>query len=183
MRLRLLAIVGSAALSVAAGPAAPVAANGVGMPSLKAAFLFTLARFTEWPSGTAGGPLTLCVLGDVAVDAELNRLAGHRRVGGRAIAIARGTEPQQLRACHLLYLAGNRSADHAEILDAVSRLPVLTVGDGEHFVRAGGVAALFMEGSRMRFAINPDALLRAGLRLSSKLLGLAKIVKGGDGQP
>ncbi len=184
MMRRLLAIVGlvAGATAVAAG-SPPSAADGIGMPSLKAAFLFTLARFTEWPAGNPGGPLTLCVRGDAAVDEELVRLAGHRQVGGRAIAITRVTESQQLRACHLLYLAGNQAAGSAQVLDEVSDLPVLTVGDGELFARTGGVAALFMEGSRMRFAINPEALLRTGLRLSSKLLGIAKIVKAGDGQP
>ena len=41
----------------------------------------------------------------------------------------------------------------------------------------GGVANLFIEGGRMRFAVNVDALQRSKLRLSSRLLSLAKIVK------
>ena len=57
--------------------------------------------------------------------------------------------------------------------------PVLTVGDGDGFARGGGMIGLFVEDGRMRFAINPNAAQRAGLRLSSQLLKLARIVKEG----
>ena len=58
-------------------------------------------------------------------------------------------------------------------------LPVLTVSDGKGFSLAGGIIELYVEGGRMRFAINLDAADRSGLRLSSRLLGLAKIVRNG----
>jgi hypothetical protein len=54
---------------------------------------------------------------------------------------------------------------------------VFTVGDGETFVRAGGIAALFNEDGKIKFAINPDALNRSGLRVSSKMLGLARLIR------
>ena len=59
-------------------------------------------------------------------------------------------------------------------------LPVLTVGDGKGFSHAGGIIELFVEGGKMRFAINMDAAERAGLHLSSRLLGLAKVVRDGQ---
>ena len=67
----------------------------------------------------------------------------------------------------------------AATLDELKGAPVLTVGDGDDFARNGGMIGLFVEDGRMRFAINPDAAHRAGLRLSSQLLKLAKIVKEG----
>ena len=65
------------------------------------------------------------------------------------------------------------------MVDEMKGASILTVGDGEDFARGGGVIGLFIEDGRMRFAINSDAAQRAGLRLSSKLLSLAKIVKEG----
>ncbi len=55
--------------------------------------------------------------------------------------------------------------------------PVLTVGDIENFTKAGGVIAFTLEDNRVRFAINVDAAQRAGLKISSKLLSLARIVR------
>jgi hypothetical protein len=54
---------------------------------------------------------------------------------------------------------------------------VLTVSDAARFAETGGMVELFVEGDRMRFAVNVDALQRARVRLSSRMLGLAKIVK------
>jgi hypothetical protein len=77
----------------------------------------------------------------------------------------------------LLYVPGEDPARIAGALDAVSSLHVLTVGDGEAFARLGGVAALLNEDGKTRFAINPDALTRSGLRLSSRMLGLARRIR------
>jgi hypothetical protein len=61
---------------------------------------------------------------------------------------------------------------------------VLTVGTSDQFARSGGMVGLFVEDGRMRFAINPDAAQRSGVRLSSRLLALAKLVKDArHGQP
>ena len=67
----------------------------------------------------------------------------------------------------------------AATIEELKGAPVLTVGDGESFAEVGGTIGLFVEDGRMRFAINPNAAHRAGLRLSSQLLKLAKIVKEG----
>jgi hypothetical protein len=54
-----------------------------------------------------------------------------------------------------------------------------SVSDTPAFTRAGGVAYLYIDGAQVRFAINVQAAERARLKISSRMLGLAKIVKGG----
>ena len=54
---------------------------------------------------------------------------------------------------------------------------VLTVSDLPSFTRLGGTAHLFVEGERMRFAVNVESAQRGRLRLSSRLLSLAMLVK------
>jgi hypothetical protein len=44
----------------------------------------------------------------------------------------------------------------------------------------GGMVEFFLESGRMRFAVNVDAVHRSRVRLSSRVLGLAKIVKDTD---
>ena len=56
-------------------------------------------------------------------------------------------------------------------------LPVLTVSDGKGFSQSGGIIELYIDDGRIRFAINVDAADHAGVHLSSRLLGLAKIVR------
>jgi hypothetical protein len=55
--------------------------------------------------------------------------------------------------------------------------PLFTVSDFDGFASLGGVAELFIENGKVRFAINPAAALRARLQISSRVLALAKLVK------
>src|ERR1700687_854921 len=69
------------------------------------------------------------------------------------------------------------------MLDSVRLLPILTVSDGSGFAQTSGMIELFVEGGHMRFAVNVDSVERSGLHLSSRLLGLAKIVGSAHAQP
>ena len=83
----------------------------------------------------------------------------------------------------LLYAAGLDAKRSAQLIDDLRNAPVLTVGDREEFALEGGVAGFFVDGARMRFAFNVDAVQRARLRISSRLLSLAKLVKDDRAQP
>jgi hypothetical protein len=149
----------------------------VTQPALKAAFLYNFAKFAEWPSDAASTtPLTLCVIDDNAVDDALSQLVRGSVISGRPVAVQRGRH-DRLRACHLAYFGGTDADRAIAMLDEIKGAPVLTVSDGEQFARMGGVIGLFLEDGKMRFAVNADAAQRGGVRLSSRLLTLAKLVK------
>ena len=169
-----------AALAILLGAHIDLAGQSVTQPALKAAFLFNFAKFVEWPTDPPqAGPLCVCVLDDSAVEAALAQLVNGALISGRGVTLIKGARNRSLRGCHVLYVGDPDPARVTETLDEVKGAPILTVGDGDQFARGGGVIGLFVEDGRMRFAINPDAAQRAGLRLSSRLLSLAKIVKEG----
>ena len=60
----------------------------------------------------------------------------------------------------------------------LSELPpgILTAGEGDRFLRAGGMIAFVLDNHRVRFDINQTAAENAGLRLSAKLLTVARSV-------
>jgi len=53
---------------------------------------------------------------------------------------------------------------------------VLTVSEMEQFARNRGMIQFIMQENRARFEINADAAKRAGLKISSKLLKLSRVV-------
>jgi hypothetical protein len=69
------------------------------------------------------------------------------------------------------------------VFDRLRGASVLTVGDHDDFATTGGVIHFTRENYRVRFEINVRAAERAGLRISSKLLQLARIVGGPPEQP
>jgi hypothetical protein len=147
--------------------------------SLKGAFIFNFARFTEWPleSLPASAPVSACVVGDRGVGEVLKRAVSGQKLNGRAIVVSIVEPSVALPACHFLYVSGVARARMAEIVYSVHETPVLTVSDDDSFIKLGGMIQVFIESGKMRFRINPKSAKRARLQLSSRLLALADLVE------
>jgi hypothetical protein len=171
----LIGLLTSAPPAAAAGDVAPDVA-------VKAAFLYNFAKFAEWPALAAGAPLVICVVGDDLLAAAMVDTVRGQLLSGHALEVAQPRETAQWRGCHLLFVADAEVRHAAAGLEALKSLPVLTISDGRDFARATGITELFIEAGRMRFAINLDAAASSGVHLSSRLLGLAKIVRKAHGQ-
>ena len=154
-------------------------------PSLRAAFLFNFAKFTEWPADALppATPLVICVLGDPAAAAALQQSARNQTVGGHRIVVRKGLDEGPVQSCHVLYVATAVELQVRTLLDSVKGAPVLTVGESAFFAADGGSVQLFRENDRMRFAVNIDAVQGQKLRLSAQLLNLAKLVRSNKDAP
>jgi hypothetical protein len=62
----------------------------------------------------------------------------------------------------------------ARVVAALHDAPVLTISDSAGFTDAGGMAQLFFERGLLRFSIKVEAVKRARLQMSSRLLVLAQ---------
>lgn len=169
----------SLGLVVALALGGPAFSQSASEAELKAAFLLNFARFTEWPpeSPAPDGTRVLCVLGDEAVAESLDRIKRNHPPAASGLLVRRTKADGPIRSCHLLYVSNMDARALTDLLTALQGAPVLTVGDRDVFTRLGGAVSFFEEDGRMRFAINVDAVDRARLHLSSKLLILAKIIK------
>jgi hypothetical protein len=154
-------------------------AQGAVEPALKAAYLYNFVKFTEWRAEAvpSDASIRLCVLGDEAVETALEQTVKNRQVGGRSFTVMRVNVDDALSSCRVLYVTGLDRRRLAQLLERIKAAPVFTVSDLDGFAASGGVGQLFVENGKMKFALNPTSAQRAGLRLSSKLLALAKIVK------
>jgi hypothetical protein len=150
-------------------------------PSLKAAFVYNFAKFTEWPPEALppAARFMACVLGDGPFGAALTRTVEGRLLSGRTIDVSHAKIDGPLRTCHLLYVSNMTSAQLTAILTTVRGAPVLTISDADQFARLGGIAHIFVENGKMRFELNLDLARRSRLLLSSRLLALAALVIDG----
>ena len=144
---------------------------------VKAAFVLNFLKFVTWPDASADAPLDVVVLGDEDVAKALEQAAAKQVVGGRAITIRPVRAAREIGANpHLLFIgAGERDRLPALLREYEGR-PVLTVGDGAGYGRAGVVLNFYTSDTRIRFEANTTAAARAGLQISSHLLRLARIV-------
>lgn len=163
----------SANASVVSG-AAPEAA---GEYQLKAAFLYNFAKFIDWPSKafpSANTPFTFCVLGADPFGADLERTINNETLGGRQTVIRRLKRQQDAETCHILFISGSEKESVGQILGTLKNTTILTVSEFDSFTQHGGMINLYMKENRIRFEINVAPAEHVGLRISSKLLKLAK---------
>ncbi len=157
--------------------AAPVRAEGLSEYEVKAAFLLNFTKFVEWPASAfpePKSPLTICILGKDPFGRTLDELVAGEDVSGRPLAVRRITRPPEPGACQVLFLAKG-TGDVADVLRGLRR-DVLTVGDRPDFLLQGGMIAFVLDNRRVRFDINQTAAEAAGLKLSSRLLMVARSV-------
>jgi hypothetical protein len=67
-----------------------------------------------------------------------------------------------------------------DILKNLAGVSVLTVGDTAGFAKMGGVINFVLDESRVRFEINVKAAERAHLKMSARLLTVAKLLVEDD---
>ncbi len=141
---------------------------------VKAAYIYNFAKFVEWPQG-GGADVDVCVLGDDPFGRDLSLIEG-KKVLNRKITVREVDSYRNANACDILFISRSEEDDLPRIIKFLMRLPVLTIGDGEGFADKGVMINFYMENRTVRFEINPKAAGRAGLRISSNLLRIAKIV-------
>ena len=177
----------AAVLMLASGPA-----RGQGVVAteyaVKAAFLYHFAKFIEWPE-SVGGPspavVTLCVVGADPFGDALDELAARGADGladGTQVRVRHVTGLTSRAGCHIAFISNSERSRLATHLANATAEHVVTVSELNGFAEAGGVIQFVLEDGKVRFWINRGAAERGGVRLSSRLLALARIV-GDSGMP
>lgn len=156
-----------------------VRGQSVTADQLTAAFLFGFAKFVEWPLDTfptANSPLTFGIVGDEFVGYSLDRLTHRKVINGRPLQVHLLKDGDDLTDIHLLFIKESDKSRAADVMKSLSGSTVLTVSDLKGFCELGGVIRLFIEDNHVRFEVNLDAAEQARVRVSSRVLTLAKAV-------
>jgi hypothetical protein len=152
--------------------------QGVEYP-VKLAFLYNFTKFIEWPPGSyrdPGAPHEICIVGRDPFNSDIESDLRTRIVGGHPVEVLSLKPTDTLSACHMVFIPATENGQATKIVRDLSGSSTLTVGETRGFAEVGGIINLTVEGNKVHFEVNQLAARRAGLKISSKLLSLAKIV-------
>jgi len=171
MTRRLLLAVVAAAASLALPAAQEVSQEY----RVKAAYLYNFVKYVEWPESMKG-PIRICVAGQNPFGTLLEDLVRNERVRGLSLnaAVILGPEAD----CHVVFTP--RTSNIPVYLRAATGTPTLTVGETTRFIEQGGMINFTLEEGKVRFEINRSAAERVKLRISSRLLQLARLTNGSE---
>jgi hypothetical protein len=146
---------------------------------VKAAFLYNFAKFVEWPADafeTAGDSVILCVVGTDPFGDSLDSVVRGESVSGRRLVVHRTRDLDEIRGCHVVFVPRSERSRQERILGSLRNRGVLSVGEADGFLNGGGIIRFILEQNKVRFDINLEAAESSGLKLSSKLLRLARTI-------
>lgn len=145
---------------------------------VKAAFLFKFGDFVEWPPQALapGQPFGIGVIGAPAMAAELERITAGRTVQGRPVEVRRLARDAALDGLHVLFIGAAEAPHLAAILGAAQGRALLTVSDVESATAKGIMISFVAAESKIRFDVALVPAERSQLRISSRLLGVARRV-------
>jgi len=165
-------------------PAPATAQDPPSEHEVKAVFLYNFAKFVSWPPGAFPNPETsvvLCIVGADPFGSLLESTTRGETVEGRAIELRRLTVEGDLRSCHILFVSSSERRRLGRVLEALDGASVLTVGEMDDFAELGGIVRFTKERYRIGIEVNIEAAERANLKISSRLLSLALVVRARGG--
>ncbi len=145
----------------------------------KAAFLFNFVKFVEWPSqafADGSSPLIIGVVGDDRYSGVIEQMITGKTANGRRLVVKRFPNFKALTYCHIVFV---RSSERDRIRQTLAAAGpgALTVGETESFAQWGGIINFTIVDGKLRLEINQTSAERAGLKISAKLLSLARVIR------
>jgi hypothetical protein len=146
---------------------------------IKAGYIYNFAKLVEWPAAAArkGQPIVIGVLGNDGFASVLDRTVNGKKVEDRPLIVKRlKVKDVKDCGCQMLFVAAAESAHADDVIQSQGATAVLTIAEAPDFATRGGIIALVLQDSKVRFIVNVHAAAQAGLNISSRLLALATVV-------
>jgi hypothetical protein len=147
---------------------------------VKAACLFSLSKYVEWPASRfpeKTSPIVLGLHGEDRLGNDLGPLVATRLIDNRKVILNRVATAAEWRDCHILFISASETQRLPDILSKLNGVPVLTVGESPGFLEHGGIINFVMKERKVRLEVNLAAAEKAGLKISARLLAAADVVK------
>ncbi len=145
----------------------------------KANYLANFPSFVEWPPDSmppAEAPFLVCVFGEFSFGTSLAEIARGTTVQKRHLEIRWVRKLEELSSCQVLFVSRSEQKRYNLSLDAVRGRTVFTVGETPEFLGAGGILCFSSQQGTLQFDVNLEAANKAHLKISSRLLALARHV-------
>jgi hypothetical protein len=174
----LILVLACSVVAWAAGESEPSAAEY----RVKAAFLYKFGDYIEWPDdafASADSPLVIGVVGADIVADELAKIVGGRTVGGRKVVVQKLRHGDPAVGVHLLFVGRSEAAQLPALLASAKGKAIATVTEADAAPSPHGVINFVVVDDKVRFDIDLQPAERGNLKISSRLLAVARKVLSG----
>jgi hypothetical protein len=146
---------------------------------VKSAYIYNFTKFVDWQEGEGGTgrePLRICIVGNDPIRTVLGELS-NREANGRPLLVQRIKDLKTVGTCSVAFISRSEEQQLPSILQRLNGVRTLTVSDIPQFAQKGGMIGFVTEGGRVKLEINLRAIRQTGLKVSAKLLEVARVVE------
>ncbi|HYJ10882.1 MAG TPA: YfiR family protein [Polyangiaceae bacterium] len=147
---------------------------------MKAEFIERFTHFVDWPDSafaSASSAFVVCVWGRGPLAAQLEQVVTRAPIKGRAVRVLHVESRERIPPCHILYVATHEPTVVRDIVASTRGKPILSIGDQPGLAEEGLLINLVLDQEGfVRFEINLDVARISGLKISAKLMRLARRV-------
>jgi YfiR/HmsC-like len=147
----------------------------MGIPKAQAMFIFNFCRLIEWPVSCRTGAFKIAILGTSTVADELEIYTQGKKIGAQEIQIVRFKTPEEITACHILFVPFARSKQLSEIsstLQAAGK-SVLIISEKNGALNEGAAINFIIQEDKLKFELKGENASKNGIKVSSKLQEMA----------
>lgn len=146
----------------------------------KAAFIERFTRFIEWPEEFEDDIFRVAVFGKNPFNTSLDELFTDVKIKDQNVELIYTKDLDDLSKANLVFISGSEKKRLNEILAVLTKEPILIISDQKGFCEMGVYINMFFDNNYIRYEINQDSIGKSGLKVSSLLMGSAKIIKAND---
>ena len=160
--------------------AEPSFSDGLKEYQIKSVLSANFSKFARWSDNKVDyqqGNFVFCVLGDFSVTKAFDKIEG-KKIGGRPISVLKfNSISSKLQQCQAMFVARLDRKKLPRLFEVVKSHSVLMIGEMNGFLEYGGMINFVKRKGRIKFEINLVSVEEKGIKLSSRLLKLAVIIK------
>lgn len=139
-------------------------------------FIYNFTRLVEWPSQSRSGDFVIAVYGQSDLYQELVTYTNNKLVGNQKISVERYNKLEDIKNCHILVLAANKSRDIEGVTKAIQGKNTLLISERSGMIASGSAIDFVLREDRLRFELKPANAQKHGLKLNSTLEQTASLI-------
>lgn len=132
-------------------------------------FIYTIAKYTQWPADYESDDFIIGVYGDTPAMPSLSKLAETQKIRNNNIVLKKYISIAEIGNCDMLFLPANKSDEIQEILEAIEETSTLLITEKKGMALKGSCINLTVIDEKQSFEINKAAYKKQNLTASDEL--------------
>ena len=143
---------------------------------VQSVFIFTFARYIQWPEGYNEGNFEIQVLGDGPIVKELRDASSAKKINNRTVVVSQISKVSEIKKSCVVFISANRSSQLDNVLTEVGAKPILVMSEEPGAGARGSNINFMVKDGKFAYEINQTTMAKKNLKVSNELSRMAATV-------